>query len=274
MKIGIFDSGVGGLTIFRAICHVLPEYNYIYLGDNLHIPYGEKDVETIYRLTQKAVSFLFQNDCEIVILACNTATAAALRRLQREYLPTHYPNRRILGVIRPVIEEVVDRQVKKVGIIATKTTVHSNSFVTEIHKCDPTIQVFQNPCPLLVPLIEQGKTDWAQLNPLLNSYLYPLLEHGIKTLVLGCTHYELISDKVKQVVGPTITVLTEGSITALKFKDYLTRHPEMETKLTKNYSRRYYVTNKTNHYEKLMKFFLKEALSESDPILSCDLSHF
>lgn len=273
MKIGIFDSGVGGLTILKQIVHRFPTYEYIYFGDNAHIPYGNKDRETIYRLTKNAVEFLFKNDAVLIIIACNTATAAALRRLQQEYLPARYPERRILGVVRPVVEAVVEAKAKRIGIIATQTTVDSKSFELEIHKLAPTIDVYQNACPLLVPLIEQGKTEWEHLDDILKEYMSPLLEKGIDSLILGCTHYEHISQHIQRLIGNGVNVVSEGAITASKLADYLKKHPNIESAIAHTKKRTYYVSRKDDHYAKTMKFFLGDIFRSGDPVLYCDLSH-
>ena len=256
MKIGVFDSGLGGLAILKEFLKLLPDYDYIYFGDNANVPYGGKNPEAIYNLTEKAVDYLFKKDCELIILACNTATAVALRKLQQKYLPVHYPDRRILGVICPTVETVVEGGYNRVGVIGTYALVISKSFVAELKKFNKSIKVFQQACPLLVPIIEEGEIHWDGLDSILNKYLKPLKKEKIDSLILGCTHYGLIDDKIKKIIGPKIKIISEGKITALKLKDYLQRHPKIEKKLTKNKTRNYYFTDKSDRYKKLAKFFL------------------
>lgn len=267
MNIGIFDSGLGGLAILREILKVLPKYNYVYFGDNAHVPYGGRSSKTIYRLTKNAVDYLFQKNCKLIILACNTATAAALRRLQQEYLPKKYPDRRILGVIRPTVESVVKTKGKRVGVIGTYAMVISKSFVAELKKFNKNIQVYQQACPLLVPLIEKGEIHWKGLTTILQKYLEPLKKKQIDTLILGCTHYGLIDTTIKKIVGKKIKVVSEGAITALKLKDYLRRHPEIEVTLTKKGKRIYYITGRNSRYRDIVKYFLGRRFKKGNRLL-------
>lgn len=258
MKIGVFDSGVGGLSILKELLKTLPSYEYMYYGDNANIPYGNKTNDEIYHYVERAVDFLLQKDCAVVILACNTATAGALRRLQQGYLTKTYPQRRVLGVILPACEEAVKLPVKRVGVIGTTSTVQSKSFVIELQKLQPNIEVFQNDCPLLVPVIESGSTGLENIDHLLHSYLAPLLEKNIEALILGCTHYSHVADKIQKIVGPLVHVISETKITAMKFKDYLDRHPEIEKTLTQVPKETYYVTKKQDDYTRHMNFFLEK----------------
>lgn len=256
MNIGVFDSGLGGLTIFNELIKKLPEYNYIYLGDNARVPYGGRSQEVICEFTKQAVEFLFKKDCVLIIIACNTATANALRKIQQEYLPKHYPDRRILGVIRPTVEEVAESKAEKVGIIATKATVESNSFVKEIHKLNPKIQVFQNAGPLLVPFIEEGETESKAFNLILKKYLQPLIDKNIDTLILGCTHYGLVKKQIQSIVGLKIKVIDEGYIVAEKLQVYLKRHLDIEKQLQKKYLRKFYVTDSSYQNKQLINISL------------------
>lgn len=260
MKIGVFDSGVGGLSILKELMKTLPSYEYVYYGDNAHIPYGNKTNDEIYQYVEKAVNFLFKKDCAIIILACNTATAAALRRLQQGYLKKTYPNRRVLGVILPACEAAVKLRIKRVGVIGTTSTIQSKSFVIELQKLQPTVEVFQNDCPLLVPVIESGSTGVENIDYLLHSYLAPLLEQNIEALILGCTHYSHVADKIQTIVGPSVQVISETNITATKFKDYLYRHPEIEQQLIQIPKETYFVTKKDTNYQHHMKFFLEKPI--------------
>ncbi len=256
MNIGVFDSGLGGLAILRELLKALPEYDYMYLGDNARVPYGGRSLEVIYEFTRQAVDFLFRNNCVLVILACNTATAAALRKLQREYLPSAYPGRRILGVIRPTAEAVAESKAKRVGILATKATVLSESFVKEINKINPRIRVFQKAGPLLVPFIEEGEVGSPAFSMVLKSYVKPLLGKKIDSLVLACTHYELVRQRVRNLLGPGIRVFAEGQITAEKLGVYLQRHPGIGQSLSKKSKRVYLITDFHNDYLGRMKLFL------------------
>lgn len=263
MKIGVFDSGLGGLAILKQFLKRLPQYDYIYLGDSARLPYGGRSNEVIYEFTLQAVDYLFKNNCALIILACNAATGAALRRLQREYLPKHYPDRRILGVIRPAVEEALDNGIKKVGVIATYATVKTESFPKELKKLKGEIEVVQQACPLLVPIIEEGEIEWEGLISILQKYLSPIKKSRVDALILGCTHYELIADKIKtQVDG--IKVISEGKVTADKLLDYLTRHPEIAEKLTHSKTRTYLFTDFNERYKKMADMFLDKHLQTND----------
>jgi glutamate racemase len=266
-SIGVFDSGLGGLSVLKDILDELPQYNYIYFGDNARVPYSGKSPELIYEYTRKAVDFLMKKNCLLVILACNTATATSLPKIQREYLTHYYPERRVLGIIRPTVEAIVEKNSKRVGIMATYATVISKSFVAELKKLDDKIDVYQNACPLLVPVIEEGEVQWEGLHLLLQKYLAPLKKKNIDTLVLGCTHYGLIDEKIRSLVGPSTEILSEGKVTAQKLKKYLKKHRALEKKLAKAKKRAYYVTDLNERYKKMAKFFLGKSFSKGDKIL-------
>ncbi len=256
MHIGVFDSSLGGLSILKEFYRLLPEYNYVYLADNARVPYGGRSPELIYQFTIRALEFLFKQDCELVVLACNTASAVALRKIQQEYLPKHYPDRRVLGVIRPVVEEVVEQGAKRIGVIGTRATVNSRSFIKEIHKLSPYSHISQQACPLLVPIIEEGELEWEGLDLALDKYLLPLKAEKIDTLILGCTHYALLETKISKLLGPDVRVLSEGGIVATKLKKYLENHSELEAKLEKKEKRTYYVTDLNTHYIEMVQLFL------------------
>jgi len=268
MNIGVFDSGLGGLTILKSFLRKLPQYNYIYLGDNARVPYGNRSSSIIYKFTCEALDFLFKNNCKLVIIACNTATATSLRKIQQEYLPKFYPDRRVLGVIKPVVEEL-ENQIfnNKIGIIGTKATVRSNAFIREINNILPSTKVYQQACPLLVPYIEDSGRNKKILELILKDYLGGLLKNDIKSLILACTHYELVKKEVEHIVGPKIKVISEGSIVASKLKSYLLRHKEVEKLLEKNNKVSYYVTDLNPDYRKLMKLFLGSYLTEKINLL-------
>lgn len=243
MKIGVFDSGLGGLLVLRAIIKRLPRYDYLYLGDTLRVPYGNRSQEAIYQFTKEAVEYLFAQDCQVIILACNTASARALRRLQREYLPKHNPDRRILGVIIPAVEAVLEREeIRRIGILATTAIVHSKAFVKEFQKTGKK-QVFQQAAPLLVPLLENDAGRFSE--PILQSYLRPLIQKRVQALVLGCTHYPLLRTRIKKMMGPNVRIISQADVVPKKVADYLARHPEIETRLTRKQRVQLHVTDMT-----------------------------
>lgn len=231
MKIGLFDSGLGGLIVTQSLIKALPQYDYVYLGDTARVPYGNRSQEVIYEFTRSGVEYLFEHGCQLVILACNTASAEALRRIQREFLPQHYPDRRVLGVLIPAAEAVVAQGGRRVGVIATRGTVESGAYVQEIHKLDSKITVVQQPTPLLVPLVENNALKYVE--PILRDYLAPLLNAQIDTLVLGCTHYPMFRPLLQQILGDTVKIIGQDEVLPEKLTDYLAQHPELERKLTK-----------------------------------------
>ncbi len=256
MNIGVFDSGLGGLTILKSILKELPQYNYVYLGDNARVPYGNRSPEIIYQFTKEAIDFLVKKNCQLIIIACNTSTATSLHRIQQEYLPKYYPNVKVLGVIKPAIEKIEENEFKKVGIIGTKATIKSEAFVREIKKVLPDLTVYQQACPLLVPYIEDSIRNKKILNLILEEYLEPLKKKKIDCLLLACTHYEIIEKEIKDVVGLNVSVLSEGKIVAIKLKEYLKNHPELESKLRKEKKVKYHFTDPSLDYKSLMKLFL------------------
>ena len=243
MRIGVFDSGLGGLVVAQAIMTRLPQYDYLYLGDTRRVPYGGRSQETIHDFTSEALNYLFSHDCQLIILACNTASAEALRRSQQEYLPRYYPDRRVLGVIIPAAEAVVEAGTSgRVGVLATRSTVESGAYVRELHRQCPTIEVVQRAAPLLVPLLENDGHKY--LGPILSDYLAALGK--VDALVLGCTHYALIKKEVRAAVS--VPVYSSDEIVPEKLADYLHRHPEIETKLGRSRERQYHVTDLSSHY--------------------------
>lgn len=230
--IGIFDSGYGGLTVFKEIARQLPQYDYIYFGDNARAPYGIRSFETIYKYTLECVQHLFDMGCHLVVLACNTASAKALRSIQQNDLEAYGPGYKVLGVIRPTTELIGQlTQSRHVGIMATTGTVQSQSYVVEINKFFPDIQVFQEACPMWVPLIENNEQDGPGADYFVEKYVQELLQQSaqIDTIILGCTHYPLMLRKIRQHVPPHIRLLAQGDIVAERLADYLQRHPEIES---------------------------------------------
>jgi glutamate racemase len=245
MRIGVFDSGLGGLAIAQAIIQRLPAYDYLYLGDTKRVPYGGRSQETIHEFTAQALTYLFENDCELVILACNTASAEALRRSQQEYLPNHYPERRVLGVIIPTAEAVFEGgPSRRVGVLATESTVESGAYEREILRQSPEACVVPRAAPLLVPLIENDGLRYV--GPVLDDYLAGL--EGIDSLVLGCTHYCLLKDEVR--ARTPVRVISQDEVVPEKLADYMRRHPEIESRLGRSGERRYLVTDVTNAHER------------------------
>jgi glutamate racemase len=257
--IGVFDSGLGGLSVLKNFLSDVSGYHYIYLGDNARVPYGNKSPETIYNYTVEAVDFLFKQNCHLVIIACNTASAQALRRLQQEWLPNHYPNRRILGVIKPLAEAAANNNFKKIGIIGTVATINSETYPKEIHGLNPKLKVYGQAAPLLVPLIEDGRINNLETKLILKSYLAPLQAKKIDALILACTHYPHLENVIKKIVGKNITVPDTGKIIAASLKDYLNRHPELKITKTKT-SCDFYTTDNQKMFKDLAEKFLKQKI--------------
>lgn len=256
--LGFFDSGLGGLAVLKEVEKELPQYSYIYLGDNARTPYGSHSHETIYRFTRQGVSYLFGKGAEMVLLACNTASSSALRRIQQEFLPKYFPHKKVLGIIIPTAEEIISMtKTKEVGILATEATVHSFAYPKEVAKNDETVRVHQQAGTLLVPIIEAGELEWDGLDSIIKKYLNELFERSkkIDTLVLACTHYSLIEDKIKKYTPNKVQIISQGQIVAKKLKDYLERHPEIELKLKKGEDRRFYSTEDSWRVRNLFKLF-------------------
>lgn len=236
----------------------MPRYSYIYLGDNARTPYGSHSHETIYRFTKQGVSHLFKKGAQLVVLACNTASSSALRRIQQEFLPKYYPDRKVLGIIIPTAEEIITRtKTKEVGVLATEATVQSFAYPKEVAKNDPSVKVHQVAGTLLVPIIEAGELEWEGLDSIIKKYLSELFSRSkkIDTLTLACTHYALIEDKIKKYIPKNVNVVSQGEIVAKKLKDYLSRHPEIETKLTRGDAREFYSTEDSWRVRNLFKQF-------------------
>jgi glutamate racemase len=255
--LGIFDSGLGGLTISKEIIKVLPEYQLLYFGDTAHVPYGNRSQKEIYKLTETAVDFLFSKGAELIIVACNTASAEALRKIQQEYLPKKYPDKRVLGVIRPLAEMAARTTVSnKIGVVGTRGTIDSKAFERELKALKDEIQVFQQACPLLVPLIEESWGNKVETKMILKRYLRSLKNKQIDTLILGCTHYPMLYKKFVQLMGKKCQVLDSGKIVAQSLRDYLSRHPEIETKLTKGNQHQFFVSDLTDNFKQIASRFL------------------
>ena len=233
--IGVFDSGLGGLTVLKEIHALMPEYDYLYLGDNARAPYGTRDFETVYQYTLQAVKWLFAQGCPLVILACNTASAKALRTIQQRDLPSLAPDRRVLGVIRPTTEVIGDyTDSQHIGVLATQGTVDSFSYVIEINKFFPDVRVHQQACPTWVPLVEEGRYDSPEADVEVNACLRQLAEQSplIDTILLACTHYPLLYPKIRAALPAHIEVVSQGEIVASSLKEYLQRHPQMASRIS------------------------------------------
>lgn len=256
--IGVFDSGLGGLSVLKYFLQKLSKYNYLYLGDTARLPYGSKSPEMIYEYTRQAVDFLFQKGCNLIIIACNTASAQALRKLQQEYLSKNYPNRRILGVIRPLVEAASDKRFKKVGVLGTKATVSSDAYKNELQKINPDVEVYQQSAPLLVPLIEEGWLKKPETKMILKKYLRPLKTKQIDTLILACTHYPFLYKQVVKIMGKNIKIPHPGEIVADSLKNYINNHPELKLKEVSFPSLNYYVTDSLNNFRVQAEKFLEK----------------
>ena len=261
--IGVFDSGYGGLTILDKIREVLPEYDYIYLGDNARAPYGTRSFEVVYEFTRQAVSKLFDMGCHLVILACNTASAKALRSIQMNDLPNIDPARRVLGVIRPTVECIGNiTQNQHIGILATAGTVKSESYPLEIHKLFPDIRVSGVACPMWVSLVENNESQNEGTDYFIRKYIDQLLtkDPQIDTVILGCTHFPILLPKIRQYIPDHISVISQGEYVAQSLKDYLRRHPEMDAKCTKNGNCSFYTTEAEEKFTESASTFLQQQI--------------
>jgi len=255
--LGIFDSGLGGLTITKEIFKYLPEYQVVYFGDTARTPYGNRSQELIYQFTQQAVDFLFKKGAELIIIACATASSEALRKIQQEFLPKKYPNKKVLGIIRPLAEKAVKTtKNNKIGIVGTRGTINSQAFVKEIKKINPKIEIYQKACPLLVPLIEEGWLKKPETKMILKKCLIPLKMRQIDTLILGCTHYPILFNEFKRKAGKRCQVLNTGEVVARSLADYLKRHPETEKKLKKGDKHQFFVSDITSHFSEIASRWL------------------
>ena len=262
--IGVFDSGYGGLTILDKIREVLPEYDYIYLGDNARAPYGTRSFEVVYEFTRQAVNKLFDMGCHLVILACNTASAKALRSIQMNDLPGIDPARRVLGVIRPTVECVGEiSKNQHIGVLATAGTINSESDPLEIHELFPEIQVSGTACPMWVSLVENNESQDEGADYFIRKYINQLLSKDpqIDTVILGCTHFPILLPKIRQYIPEHISVIAQGEYVAESLKDYLKRHPEMNAKCTKNGNCQFYTTEAEEKFSESASTFLKQQIS-------------
>lgn len=261
--IGVFDSGYGGLTILHSIRQLLPEYDYVYLGDNARAPYGTRSFDVVYEFTRQAVIKLFEMGCHLVILGCNTASAKALRTIQQHDLPSLDSNRRVLGVIRPTAEVIGSlTKNRHVGLLATEGTVKSESYQLEIKKFFPDIQVSGIACPFWVPLVEYNEADSPGADYFVKKRLEALAQKDpmIDTIILGCTHYPLLMPKIEKYKRPGVRIIAQGEYVANSLKDYLKRHPEMNAKCTKTGSCQYFTTENPMRFQEQAQVFLHEKI--------------
>jgi len=264
--IGIFDSGYGGLTVFKAIEELLPAYDYLYLGDNARTPYGNRSFASVYQYTRQCVAWLFAQGCPLVVLACNTASAKALRTIQQMDLPTMAPQNRVLGVIRPTTELLGSySETGSVGILATSGTVASQSYPTELKHFFPDLKVYQQACPMWVPLVENNEMEGKGAEYFIKKDLHSLFAQGenIDVVLLACTHFPLLMKAIQENLPVTVKLLTQGKIVADSLQDYLFRHQDMEQRISKNFGRQFYTTEDAAMFsEKAALFYGKPVVAE------------
>jgi glutamate racemase len=263
--IGVFDSGYGGLTILSEIRHLLPQYDYIYLGDNARAPYGVRSFEIVYKFTLEAVEYLFNRGCNLVILACNTASAKALRTIQQNDLPRFKdPTKRVLGIIRPTVENIGLRTRNgKIGIFGTAGTIQSRSYDIEVEKMYPGFQIYGHACPMWVPLVENKEASGDGADYFVKKDIDNLMKecNDIDTVILGCTHYPLLEDKIKKYMPGNVNIVTQGEIIANSLKDYLIRHPEIDDRCSKNKKCIYLTTESEEKFKEMASVFLNEDIN-------------
>ena len=261
--IGVFDSGFGGLTVLKEIVKEMPQYDYLYLGDNARAPYGSRSFETVYEYTLECVKHLFDMGCELVILACNTASAKALRTIQQKDLPKIAPNKRVLGVIRPTTEIIGNyTRSGNVGVLGTAGTVSSGSYLVEIEKFFPELKVYQEACPMWVPLIENNEYQNEGADFFIKKHVTNLMQQQphIDAIILGCTHYPLIIDKIKKYLPTNVELLSQGPIVAKGLHEYLQRHPEKESQCSKSGTVSFYTTDLPETFDKAATLFYGESV--------------
>ena len=259
--IGVFDSGYGGLTVLREFVDRLPQYDYLYLGDNARAPYGTRSFDTVYRYTLQCVKWLLQQNCPLIILACNTASAKALRSIQQNDLHNLDPNARVLGVIRPTTEIIGKHtQTNSIGVLATSGTVQSQSYLIEIEKFFPDVKIEQEACPMWVPLVENNEHQSGGADYFIEKHINNILSRNkdIDTLLLACTHYPLLKEKIEKHLPQNVKLVSQGEIVAESLKDYLQRHPEIESKISKQGQRIFYTTDSTEDFNNKATIFFGE----------------
>ena len=269
--IGVFDSGYGGLTILHGMRQLLPQYDFLYLGDNARAPYGPRSFDVVYEFTRQAVMRLFEMGCHLVILGCNTASAKALRTIQQNDLPKVDPNRRVLGIIRPTAEIIGQlTTTRHVGVLATEGTIKSESYNLEIQKLYPDIVVSGVACPFWVPLVEYNEADSPGADYFVKKRIdqLMLLDSKIDAIILGCTHYPLLMPKIVKYVNPGVRIVPQGEYVAESLRNYFIRHPEMESKCTKNGTVHYLTTENPDKFKESAQIFLHENVEVNNIVLS------
>jgi len=262
--IGVFDSGYGGLTILRKLTAQMPSHDFVYLGDNARAPYGTRSFETIYKYTLQAVKWFFEQGCPLVLLACNTASAKALRTIQQNDLPNIDASKRVLGIVRPTSEVVGNfTETRKVGVMATKGTVLSESYKIEINKSFPDIEVFQEYCPMWVPLVENNEYDTPGANYFVKKHIKDLLKKdtNIDTVLLACTHYPLLLEKIREYMPMSIKIVEQGNIVTESLINYLDRHPDMDARITKKGARHFFTTDDPNIFKEQAAIFYGQTVT-------------
>ena len=268
--IGIFDSGYGGLTILQAVRQLLPQYDYLYLGDNARAPYGTRSFDVVYEFTRQAVIALFERGCQLIILGCNTASAKALRSIQQNDLPKIDPNRRVLGVIRPTAEIIGQvTQSRHVGIFATEGTIKSESYTLEIQKLFPDIRVTGVACPFWVQLVEYNEADKPGADYFVKKHCDELMrqDKDIDTIILGCTHYPLLLPKIRQYLPADMRIVAQGEYVATSLQQYFERHPDMEQRCTKGGKTHYLTTENAERFKRTAQWFLQEPVEVENVVL-------
>ena len=251
----------------KSIMDVLPKFQITYLGDTARLPYGNRSLEAVHSFTLQGVDFLFKEGCTLVILACNTASAEALRKIQQEYLPRSYPNRRVLGVVVPVVEEAIKlSRYHRLGVIGTTATINSGVYKKELEKLRNDLEIFEQACPLLVPLVEEGWIDKPEANMILKKYLRPLKVKEIDTLLLGCTHYPLLLKDISRIMGKNVKVVNPAEVAAERLVVYLNKHQDLEKKLNKNNLLVFYTTDDASKFKELGQKFLGKSIGEAKKI--------
>lgn len=274
--IGVFDSGFGGLTVLESLIERLPQYDFLYLADNARAPYGARSLEVVYRYTLEAVEWLFEQGCPLVIIACNTASARALRSIQLRHLPLHRPDRRVLGVVRPSVEALAglepgaipgvtapSQEEGLVAVLGTETTISSDAYGVELRKLAPRLRLIQQACPLWVPLVEAGEIEGPGTEWFLHRYLDPILEAAElpSRILLGCTHYPLLLDGIRRIVPPGIDVLAQGGLVSERLADWLARHPDVDSRLARNGARKFATTDDPEWFATTAERFLRHNLT-------------
>lgn len=268
--IGVFDSGYGGLTILHEIRQLLPQYDYMYLGDNARAPYGSRSFEVVYKFTRQAVLKLFEQGCHLVILGCNTASAKALRSIQHRVLPELCPDRRVLGIIRPTAESISElTTTRHIGILATEGTIRSRSYELEIEKQAPDVKVSGQACPLWAAIVEANEADSPGADYFVKKRIDQLMlqDPNIDAIVLGCTHYPLLMRSIVRNCPPGVRIVPQGAYVANSLKDYLARHPDMEAKCTKRGTCRYLTTESEERFKECAQIFLNKKVDAENVTL-------